>query len=307
MVMKKTVLLAVLASFCLASVAWAHLPADFTYFAVQLPDTYLPIIDGDLSEWDIVPDAYIIPTEEMYEQLAGLGKGGAGVDLADLALRSSVGWNDSTNRLYFMAEVFDDIHQTDRADPQCNWTDDCWEIMIDANHSGGSHNWFSDLTEEESKRLVNAEAQQNILALPPVQDVYFTNFSAGTWTTIPGDYFDIGWDFTGDEFGESTYYYELFIYPFDDLNWEGPDVSKHHDLTEGEILGIGWAFGDFDELSDSYDAYWTISGGDATCGLSEALSDVFMSPMDPALEGAVIDGAAVEADTWGRIKSTFAE
>jgi hypothetical protein len=306
--MKKTVLLAVLASFCLASVAWAHLPADVTYFAVQLPDTYIPVLDGDVSEWDIVPPAYVIPTEEMYEQLAGLGKGGAGVDLSDLALRSVCGWNDSLNRLYFMAEVFDDLHQIDRPDPQCNWTDDCWEIMIDANHSGGSHNWFSDLTEEESKRLVNAEAQQNILALPPVQDVYFTNFSAGTWTTIPGDYFDIGWDFTGDEFGESTYYYELFIYPFDDLNWEGPDVSVHADLTEGEIIGCGWAFGDFDELSDAYDSYWTISGGDGTCGNTEALGDVFLSPMDPALEGAVLDnGAAVEADTWGRIKSTFAE
>jgi hypothetical protein len=307
MIMKKTVLLAVLASFCLASVAFAHLPADFTYFAVQLPDTYLPILDGDLSEWDIVPDAYVVPTEEYYEQLAGLGKGGAGVDLADMAIRSACGWNDATNRLYFFGEVFDDIHQTDRANPQCNWTDDCWEIMIDANHSGGRHAWFSDLTEEENKRLNGSEGTQFIVAEPPVQDVDFTSGNASTWTSEPGDYYDIGWDFTGDEFGESTYYYELFIYPFDDLNWEGPDVSKHHDLTEGEIVGIGWAFGDFDALSDSYDAYWTISGGDATCGLSEALADVFMSPMDPALEGAVIDGAAVEADTWGRIKSTFAE
>jgi hypothetical protein len=306
MVMKKTVLLAVLASFSLASVAFAHLPADFTYFSVQLPDTYLPILDGDLSEWDIVPDAYVIPTEEMYEQLAGLGKGGAGVDLSDMALRSCCGWNDSTNRLYFMSEVFDDIHQTDRADPQCNWSDDCWEIMLDANHSGGRHGWFSDLTEEEMKRLNYSEGQQFVMTEPPVQDVDVWCGNAATWDSERGEYFDIGWDFTGDQFGESTYYIELFIYPFDDMNWEGPDVSKHHDLTEGEIIGLGWAFGDFDELSDSYDAYWTISGGDATCGLSEALADVYLSPMDPALEGATI-GAAVEADTWGRIKSTFAE
>jgi hypothetical protein len=307
MVMKKTVLLAVLASFCLVGVAWAHLPADFTYYAVQFPDTYTPIIDGNLSEWDIVPDAYMIPTEEMYEQLAGLGKGGAGVDLADMALRSCCGWNDSTNRLYFMAEVFDDMHQTDRANPQCNWSDDCWEIMIDGNHSGGRHSGFSDLSEEENKRLTGAEGTQHIIAEPPIQDVDFTTGNASTWTSDRGEFFDMGWDFTGDEFGESTYYYELFIYPWDDLNWEGPDVSDPHDLTQGEIVGIGWAFGDFDELSDKYDAYWTISGGDATCNLSEALADMFMSPMDPALEGAVIDGAAVEADTWGRIKSTFAE
>ena len=293
---------------CLPGSVRAHLPADFTYFAVQFPDTYLPMLDGDLSEWDILAEKYIVYTEDMYGHLACRNKGGGPcLNLSDLALRSACGWNDSTNRLYFMAEVFDDIHQTDRANPQCNWTDDCWEIMIDANHSGGRHAWFSDLTEEENKRLNGAEGTQCIVAEPPVQDVDFTTGNASTWTSEPGDYYDIGWDFTGDEFGESTYYYELFIYPFSDLNWEGPDVSRHHDLTEGEIVGIGLAFGDFDELSDSYDSYWTISGGDATCGLSEALADVFMSPMDPALEGAVIDGAAVEADTWGRIKSTFAE
>ena len=269
----------------LSGSARGHLPAGFTYYAVHFPDTYLPLLDGDLSDWDIVPDMYMVYTEDMYGMLACASHGGGPcLNPSDLALRSCCGWNDSTNRLYFMAEVYDDIHQTDRADPQCNWTDDCWEIMIDANHSGGRHAWFSDLTEEENKRLNGAEGTQYILSVPPVQDVYLMSGNASTWTSEPGEFFDAGWGYTGDQFGESTYYYELFIYPFDDLNWEGPDVSVHHDLAEGEILGIGWAFGDFDASSDSYDEYWTLSGGDATCGLSEALADMYLSPIDPALE-----------------------
>ena len=283
---------------CLIGGAEGHLPADFTYYAVQFPDTYLPVLDGDLSEWDIVPDPYMIYTEDMYDHLCGHTMGRC-LDPTDLALRSCCGWNDSLNRLYFMAEVFDDIHQTDRADPQCNWTDDCWEIVIDANHSGGRHAWFSDLTGEESKRLEGSQGTQYIVTEPPVQDVDVTTWNASTWTSEPGEWFDIGWDFVGDELGESTYYYELFIYPFDDLNWEGPHVSKHHDLTEGEIIGIGWSFADFDALSDEYDAYWTVSGGDATCGLSEALADFRLEPVEQGL----FDPLAVEEISWGRMKT----
>ena len=269
----------------LVGVVDAHLPGGVTYMSFQFPDHLLPILDGNLSDWDILPGGYVIMTEDMYEQLAGMGKDGSGVDLVDLALRSACGWNDATNRLYFMAEVFDDIHNTDRTDPQCNWTDDCWEIMIDANHSGGRHAWFGDLTNEEDKRLNGAAGTQYILAEPPVGGVDITSQNASTWTSEPGEWFDVGWNFTGDEFGESTYYYELFIYPFDDLNWEGPDVSRHHDLAEGEILGIGWAFADFDALGDQYDAYWTISGGNSTCGFSEALADMYLAPLEPGLPG----------------------
>ena len=251
---------------CLSGDVEGHLPADFTYFAFQFADTYLPAIDGDLSEWDIVPNAYMIHGEDLHNALHG--RPARRMDPTDLALRSFCGWNDSLNRLYFMAEISDDIHQTDRTDPQCNWMDDCWEIVIDANHSGGRHAWFSDLTEEESKRLEGSQGTHYIVAEPPIQGVDFTSGNASTWTSEPGEWFDIGWDFTGDEFGESTYYYELFIYPFDDLNWKGPDVSVHHDLREGEIIGVGWSFADFDASSDRFDDYWTLSGGDATCGES---------------------------------------
>ena len=278
--------------------AEGHLPADFTYYAVQFPDTYLPVLDGDLVEWDIISDAYMIYSEDMYNALYGLG-GKVPPELSNLALRTCCGWNDSTNRLYFMAEVFDDIHQTDRTDPQCNWTDDCWEIVIDANHSGGRHAWFSDMTEEESKRLEGSEGTQYIVTEPPVQGVDVTSGNASTWTSERGDWFDIGWGFVGEQFGESTYYYELFIYPFDDLNWEGPDVSTHHDLTEGEILGIGLLFGDFDASSDNYDDFWRVSGGDATCGLSEALADFRLQPV----EQGVFQPLAVEEISWGRMKT----
>lgn len=97
--------------------AWAHLPEELTFFAVQFPDTYLPDIDGDVSEWDIVPKAYVIENDDMSRSMIEVLTG-AVADLSDLAIRCIVGWNESTNRLYFMMEVFDDVHQADRSDPE---------------------------------------------------------------------------------------------------------------------------------------------------------------------------------------------
>ena len=263
---------------------WAHLPEDLTFFAVQLPDTYIPILDGDVSEWDIVPDAYAIENDDMSRSMIE-ALIGADADLSDLAIRCIIGWNDSTNRLYFMIEVFDDVHQADRSDPEALWTDDSWEIILDADHSGGQFAGFSGLSEEETKRRTGAQATRYRLAEPPVQGVYVTTGNASTWTSEPGDWFEIGWDFVGEEFGESTYYYEFFIHPFDDLNWEGWDQSRRHDLREGEIVGIELGFRDFDDASGQPETYWNLTGVDSIYVYADRLADVFLAPMDPNLRG----------------------
>ena len=109
---------ALLVVFALAGTAWAHFPAGTVYFAVQFPDELLPTIDGDHSDWDIVPDAYRITMADMFELVATGGKQGVdseAYDLSDFNVNTILGWNESANRLYTMVSVFDDIHQ--RAGP----------------------------------------------------------------------------------------------------------------------------------------------------------------------------------------------
>ena len=278
-----------LISIALCIRAWgsapAHLPETQTYYAVQFPDPYLPTVDGDLSEWDIVPNAYAISNSEagrsMIEVLTG-----SNADLSDLAVRCIIGWNDSSNRLYFALEVFDDVHQVDRSDPEALWTDDSWEIIVDADHSGGQFAGFSDLNEEEAKRRTGAQATRYLFAEPPVSGIGFVVENAGTWMFERGrlfDVFDVGWWFTGP--GESIYSCEAFIVPFDDLNWEGQSQSRVHNLREGEILGIGIGVRDFDDTSDQPETYWNLTGADSGYVYADRLADVYMSPRDPALPG----------------------
>lgn len=273
--------------------SWSHRPAGVTYYTFQFPDGHLPVLDGDLSEWDIVPEAYVIRTEDMYELHGGQGKEGVGMDLRDFAARVIVGWSDTTNRLYLMAEVFDDTHQADRAIDR--WDDDSWNITIDADHSGGRYAWLNastEIGEEEAKRLHHAQATWYGLAEPPVQGVDF--YTRSTWTSDQGEFFDVGWDFKGDMFGESTYAYELFIYPFDDLNWMGPEVSKAHDLREGETIGLVCFFYDYD-LLNTPDACWTISDGHGAH--AESLSDFYLCPVDPVFAALGLPEMNVEFST----------
>ena len=59
------------------------------------------MLDGDLGEWDVVPDAYVLRPRHHVE----LNSGETLTDDADLDFRIIVGWSDATNRLYFMVIV----------------------------------------------------------------------------------------------------------------------------------------------------------------------------------------------------------
>ena len=57
------------------------------------------------------------------------------VDFADLNIRLRVGWNDCTNQLFFITQVFDDLHHTDREDPLAYWQADVWEVVVNLDHT----------------------------------------------------------------------------------------------------------------------------------------------------------------------------
>jgi len=274
-------------------------------------------MDGNIADWAGIEatdaatwNAVAVTTEEYYEVLAGLGVGGAGVDLSTIAITAAMGWSDATDRFYLMAEVFDDLHQTDRENPNELWSDDCWELGIDAGHTGGTYDppadgWADD---ETKKEILGSRFQSFKFAVPPYPGVMqYYGSGAATWyigdTGLPGNnpYWDAGWSYTGDQFGESTYTMEVMLTPWEHLDWRGPETSKILDLEAGMISGVGWAFGDFDEIQREYKGYWTISGANTNRGVS--LSDVYLLPTTEITGGPT----AVESKTWGRIKSQFVE
>ena len=280
----------------LPGMAWGHYPEGVTFFAFQWPPGHEPVMDGDLSEWEIVPEKYISRTEEFHEILYHL------IDPYDFDItRSIVSWSEPQNRLYFAAEVFDDVHQIDRDRIQDLTTDDTFEIMIDADHSGGQYSAFLVFAEEEWKEITGAQATQYGLSVPAPKGLKsFKSYNASTWTEKP-PWAEYAWKMEEAPEGGSTMFYEVSIIPFDHLNWLGPEQSQIHNLEAGEIIGLNIAFSDWDQDLEYWEGYWVLSGRSKTFVYAERFTNFLLAPV----EWELFRFSAVERATWGRIKSTF--
>ncbi len=53
--------------------AWAFARPDKEYKVFQFPRTAIPRIDGDFSDWEIVPDSYSVGLSELYDTHGGRG------------------------------------------------------------------------------------------------------------------------------------------------------------------------------------------------------------------------------------------
>ena len=72
------------------------------YRIFQFPRTAIPRIDGDFSDWDMVPDSYAIGLSELYDTHGGRGEN---LDPKEFDLTVKVGWVNGENRLYFYVEA----------------------------------------------------------------------------------------------------------------------------------------------------------------------------------------------------------
>ena len=97
----------------------------------QFPRTAIPRIDGEFSDWDIVPESYAIGIDEMWDDTSMH----QGIDRRTLDLKVKVGWVDGLNRLYFLYEAYDNFWDFD----QLSLRNDTYEIVVDADLSGGPH------------------------------------------------------------------------------------------------------------------------------------------------------------------------
>ncbi|NKB71155.1 MAG: hypothetical protein GKR89_29135 [Candidatus Latescibacteria bacterium] len=298
--MRKVFVFASIAVLSLAATAWGHFPEGEFLFAVQFPDENIPTIDGNIAEWGVVPtipyevgnDQY---SDAVYSKLRGE------IDVSDLSVRQIVGWNDNNNRMYFMAEVFDNVHNTDREDPGQFWADDAWEIYVSPTHpdrEGGGPFTPGDETDPIQGTSYN-------FGLPPVGGNWGQHNPPFEWHTDPFN--DVSWSlafsFEGEEFGESTYFYEMWIQPFDFVPDSGDLAeAEQTDLSDGDIIAISWTFGDFDAPGTDYQGFWSTSPN----GCCRADNDMVMSELDDSIDWGS-QATSVESNTWGRIKSQFSD
>jgi len=286
----------------LVEVSLAHFPEGTTYPAYQFPDVLVPTIDGDLSDWDIVPEAYRVPIGMFRDRVGGMTE----PDTTDLNAWVAVGWNPTTNRLYVACWRYDNIVVVDRPEgnPGMLWQQDDFEVMVDMDHSGGQYAaWTAEqIPDEEERRLAQErQAQQYIFAYPQSDSIYsFMPFTPSTWVYQP-PYTECGFTFEGVVHSSGTTTYEISIVPWDELIYYSPDSSTVHMLQEGEVFGMNIALSDFDDPDNptQYHAYWVLSHQDATFKFAERFTDFLLAPMEwtPPVSVSIPDTSGGLVDT----------
>ena len=248
--MRHVPLLLSLAVLFVCAHARAHHPKGVTYKVFQFPPGRVPTIDGDPSDWKIVPRAYTIDGSHLEDTVMGKGKH---MDPKDLAVEVTVGWSPQTNRLYFLYTMHDDMHNFNRE------RGDIFEIVVDADHSGGRYHSFDDVDAETEAKLKSTTCQNYHIFTPPARGKPW----AWVWGTQqwlvdpPWAQHAFRYDFKHKQPGVLVL--ECSITPFNYASHLGPTYSAVHRMVTGQVIGLSWAVLDYDENDKRYEGFWNLS------------------------------------------------
>jgi hypothetical protein len=290
-----------------ASTLFAHEPPGEVFFAFNFPANAVPAMDGDLSDWSMVPaDIFELSTENGWIQETV--RGDAGNDLSDFNARSMWAWNEETNRVYSMVSVVDEFLNNNRDDPTLfNWDDD-WHFVLDADHSGGDmfNGDWNDLSQDESRELFFTTGRLWQIHVPPIDGYYAFTYIEGTDWLTTGDqlpfpeFVEIGWSRAGATGGSGTYAYEIKLTPWERWDWDGPGQSTIVDLEVGNIIHVGSLAKDYDNDDGRYDGSYDFPPVHNVWRNANLMADMELLPVDDTNFPT-----AVAQDSWGRIKTHF--
>lgn len=143
----------------------------------------------------------------------------------DYSARFKVVWDE--NKLYILSEVTDDVLSDNYTDPLDRyWEDDCWELLIDEDNSGGNHN--------DNWNQYNAFAYHISTLLDVVDSDNTGNprlFNSHVNVAMTADGTTYTWE------GAFDIYDDTF-----DHNTTNTPVT----LTQGKVIGLGVAYCDND-------------------------------------------------------------
>jgi hypothetical protein len=288
--------------FVMSAGLWAHFP-NAEFFAVGFTAAGVPTIDGDLSDWDLVPEEYWVTMENDFEETRrGVG---TDFDFDDLNMKLIIGWAPSTNRIYSYLWVSDNIMQSDKRAETARFNyDDESHFVVDADHSGGPiYGAWNDLPEDEWRRLEATTAQLYSTIVPPIDGYWSWIYQGQWWLTQSGqgsccaDLLQIGWQMNGQQGGTGVWHFEHMVTPWEHLDFDGQENSTIFTLAEGGTIGIGYLWKDYDN-SDIYEGSFDFPKNHDVWLNADLMADFELLAPDEGL-------TAVEASSWGRIKATF--
>ena len=223
----------------------------------QFPKNKIPRIDGEFQDWEMVPDSYVVPIEEMWDD----SQKHMGINKSTLDIQVKVGWVEGLNRLYFYYEAYDDFWDFNTL----GLRNDTYEVVVDADLSGGPH---------IERFRHNPEALSPLDAFFTFQNVHAQNYHIMTpptegksWTMVWGPqqwlkelpYANYAYDYLFSHGDSGTLKMEFYITPFDYASPDGgPAASSESKLYEGKKIGLCWAVIDYDGGSGN-NGFWNLS------------------------------------------------
>jgi hypothetical protein len=293
--MKTRLFLPLLGLALLASPLRALDRTDVTFKVFQFPQDQIPRIDGDTSDWDLVPDSYAIKTDQLVDD----SRKHAAPDPKTLDVKVRVGWVKGLNRLYFLYEATDDYW--DFAQPGLH--NDTFEIVVDGDASGGplidkGHGEFwkpervGEMAAAQDDRISmddahwaihGVHAQNYHIFTPAAGKDWCMSWNAASWVKeFPFANAKCRYDFKPGQPGKLVL--EFYVTAFDYAGPEGPQRAVESVLSENKIIGLSFAIIDYDDVkARGNNGFWNLSRHHTMYGNAAELCAFRLMPLEPAL------------------------
>jgi len=265
---------------------------EVTFQVFQFPANMIPRIDGDAADWAMVPESYVVGTDQLVDD----NKRYPTPDPKNLDVRIKVGWVKGLNRLYFLYEAYDDCW--DFAQPGLH--NDTFELIVDGDASGGPllgrgkpEFWSPDevggpaaVTDErisvpESNWASQGVTAQNYHIFTPAEGKdWCMAWNAASWTKeMPWANAACSPHPAPGEAGRLVL--EFWITPFDYAGPEGPQRAVESVLRENKIIGLGWIVIDYDDPVGKKSGFWTLGRNRRMYGNASRLCAFRLMPLEP--------------------------
>jgi hypothetical protein len=214
----------------------------------------MPRIDGDKSDWDMVPKNYTYGTDLLNDTEDGKG---TNIDPKDLDVKVKIGWVKGLNRIYFLYEAYDDFWDFERFNPE-GYLNDIFELVVDGDLSGGPFIQNPSLDPAKLKwqpqspsyienhfNFSGVHAQNYHIFTPPVNNAWVLVWGSQPWVSeFPHANQAYSYNFKHGESG--TLILEGWITPYDYAPYQGPHRAIESELKENKVIGLSWSILDFD-------------------------------------------------------------
>jgi hypothetical protein len=271
---------------------------EVTFKVFQFPADKIPRIDGDPSDWDIVPDSYAVDGSQLVDDGGQHGH----PDPKNFDLRVKVGWVKGLNQLFFLYQATKG--HWDFTSP--GLPGDIFELVVDGDASGGPLIYHGvggarpapasgaspaaadpRIDPNEGHWAVAGVQAQNYHIFTPAADKdWCMSWGAPTWVKeMPYANAATRYNFRSGEAGKLTL--EFWITPFDYAGPEGPQRAVPSVLWENKIIGLCWAFIDFGDFPGDRHHFWNLSRHHTMYGDASQLCAFKLMPLEPQFLPAI--------------------